>query len=332
MSHRISIGIDWQGSLDRERAFDYVRAADEAGVETVWVAEAWGRDAFSMLTQLAERTQNIQLGTAIVNVFSRTPGALAQHFATLDELSGGRAIIGLGSSGANVVEHFHGVPFDKPLRRVREYVEIINTLMANKPLNYEGEIFHMGRGFTLRFTPVREHIPIYIASLTPRSTRQTAAIADGWLPVMIPLKGLAGEITAFREQVVKAGRDLHSVTVRAPGGVSVTSRPEAARLRMNGTMAFYLARMGTFYYEQVSRLGFADEAAVIRRAWAEGGSGAGTAAITAEMEEQFGYAGSVAGAIDRIEEQVAAGADLHGVQVDAETPREAQAIFARLVG
>ena len=332
MARRISIGIEWQGALDRERAFDFVRAADAAGVETVWVAEAWGRDAFSMLTQLAERTQRIRLGTAIVNVYSRTPGALAQHFATLDELAGGRAIIGLGSSGANVIEHFHGVPFDRPLRRLREYVEIINLLMASKPLNYEGEIFRLSRGFTLRFTPVREHIPIYIASLTPRSTRQTAAIADGWLPVMIPLHRLADEIRAFRAQAAQAGRDPQSVTVRAPGGITVTSRPEAARQRANGTLAFYLARMGRFYYEQVSRLGYADEAAAVRRAWEEGGSAAGTAAITAAMADQFNYAGPVEGAIERIEQQAAAGADLHGVQVDAETPQEAQKIFERLVG
>lgn len=329
---RISISIDWQGSLDREKAFDFVRAADEAGVDSVWVAEAWGRDAFSMLTQIAERTQHIKLGTAIVNVFSRSAGALAQHFGTLDDLSNGRAIIGLGTSGANVIEHFHGVPFVKSMRRLREYVDIINMLMANQPLHYEGELFHLDRGFTLRFKPVREHIPIFIASLTPASVRQTARIADGWLPIMIPMRSLADEIAAFRATAAKAGRDPDALIVRSPSGITVTNRPDAARQRANGTLAFYISRMGRFYYEQVSRLGYADEAAAIRRAWDEGGAAAGTAAITPEMQDQFGFAGSVEAAIDRMEEAEAAGVNLHSVSVDAESPQEAAKLFERLVG
>ena len=100
------------------------------------------------------------MATGIVNTYSRTPGALAQHFATLDELSGGRMIIGLGTSGPQVIEHFHGVAFNPPLTRMREYVEIINLLMAGQPLNYAGKVFKLERGFTLRFEPPRKHVPI----------------------------------------------------------------------------------------------------------------------------------------------------------------------------
>src|SRR5262249_56210715 len=109
-------------------------------------------------------TGRIELGTAIVNIYSRSPGALAQDFATLDQLSGGRMLIGLGTSGPNVIEHFHGVPFEKPFTRMREYVEIINMLMRQEKLDYAGEIFKLARGFTLRFAPVRPHIPIWIAA------------------------------------------------------------------------------------------------------------------------------------------------------------------------
>src|SRR6185437_1683420 len=108
---------------------------DELSVESAWVAEAWGRDAFSMLTELALSTKKIQLGTAIVNVFSRSPAVLAMTFGTLDELSGGRAVIGLGSSGKNVIEHWHGVPFEKPATRLREYVQIIDMIMRGEKLN-----------------------------------------------------------------------------------------------------------------------------------------------------------------------------------------------------
>ena len=182
----LSIGINWQGPLDMDSAIENAKIADDAGVDALFVPEAWGRDAFTILTVLARETSRIKLGTAIVNIYSRSPGALAQHFATLDELSGGRAIIGLGSSGDRVIEHFHGVKFGMPLTRLREYVDIINMLMRQEPLEYSGRIFNLERGFTLRFEPVRDHIPIWIASITPKSVRQTAEIADGWIPIFMP--------------------------------------------------------------------------------------------------------------------------------------------------
>jgi alkanesulfonate monooxygenase SsuD/methylene tetrahydromethanopterin reductase-like flavin-dependent oxidoreductase (luciferase family) len=173
MVRRIAIGINWQGEFERERIFERVKVADDAGVDSVFVAEAWGRDAFTLLTQLAERTKRIKLGTGIVNYYSRTPAALAQHFATLDELSEGRMIIGLGSSSANVVEHFHGVKFEPTLSRMRDTVNIINMLMANQNLEYKSKVFTpMERGFTLRFQPVRDHIPVYLASFRPRAVKR----------------------------------------------------------------------------------------------------------------------------------------------------------------
>ena len=173
MARRVAMGFDWQGSLDRERAFERAKVADAVGVDSLWVAEAWGRDAFSLLTQLAERTERAKLGTSIVNIYSRTPGALAQHFATLDELSGGRAIIGLGNSGPRVIEHFHGVKFQPAFTRMRETVDILRAYLRHESVVYEGEIFRLERGFTLRFEPVRKEIPIYLATLNPRSVMWT---------------------------------------------------------------------------------------------------------------------------------------------------------------
>src|SRR5215467_8889081 len=157
MARKVSISFNWQGPMDYDQALARVRLADEAGVDTAWVAEAWGRDCFTMLALMARETQRIHLGTGIVNTYSRTPAALAQHFATLDELSGGRMIIGLGTSGPQVIEHFHGVKFNPPLSRMKEYIDIINTLMRNEPVKYSGKLFNLQRGFTLRFTPVRNH-------------------------------------------------------------------------------------------------------------------------------------------------------------------------------
>src|SRR3990170_3967795 len=152
MTKRLGIQVGFAGGVqERAEMVERVKVADDLGVESVWVAEAWGRDAFSILTQLALATTKIQLGTAIVNVFSRTPAVLAMTFGTLDELSGGRAIIGLGSSGANVIEHWHGVKFEKPATRLREYIQIINTIMRHERLNYDGQVFKLARGFTMQF-------------------------------------------------------------------------------------------------------------------------------------------------------------------------------------
>src|SRR5918996_2967348 len=214
MARKVSIGINWQGSLDYNALIEKVHIADAVGVHSVWVPEAWGRDAFTILALLADRTKKLQLGTAIVNIYSRTPAALAQHFATLDELSGGRMIIGLGTSGPQVIEHFHGVPFKPPLTRLKEYIEIINTLMRSEPLKYRGKLFNLQRGFTLRFTPVRSHIPIYLATLNPKSVKLTAELADGWLPIMIPLQKLKSEIQAMRQMSIAAGRPASAVSVR----------------------------------------------------------------------------------------------------------------------
>src|SRR5690606_28987902 len=150
-----------------------------------------------ILAVLARETSNINLGTSIINIFSRTPAAVAQHFATLDEFSGGRMIMGLGTSGPNVIEHFHGIPFKKPLTRMREYVDIIHMLMAEEPLNYHGDVFKLERGFTLRFKPTRPHIPIHIASVTPKSVQQTAEIADGWIPIFFPKSQWKTQLDAF---------------------------------------------------------------------------------------------------------------------------------------
>jgi alkanesulfonate monooxygenase SsuD/methylene tetrahydromethanopterin reductase-like flavin-dependent oxidoreductase (luciferase family) len=317
MARKITIGINWQGKLDYNALIERARIADQAGVHSVWVAEAWGRDAFTLLTLLAEHTAHTQLATSIVNIYSRTPAALAQHFATLDELSAGRAIIGLGTSGSQVVEHFHGIKFNPALTRMREYVEILNLLMAGAPLNYSGKLFRLERGFTLRFDTVRKHIPIFIASLNRKSVEYTAQAADGWMPVMIPLSSLAKAIAEFRALVRDSGRDPHAVSVKAPGLIHVTDDVERVKAIHAGTLAFYAARMGTFYAEQLTRFGFGSEVNAIKEAWATGGAAAATAAVAPRLLSESGYVGDLSGAVARLNAQQDSGVDLHPVEVDA---------------
>ncbi|HSF33705.1 MAG TPA: LLM class flavin-dependent oxidoreductase [Candidatus Tectomicrobia bacterium] len=332
MARILSMSFNWQGPMDYTQACARVRLAEEAGVDTVWVAEAWGRDCFTILTLLAHETKRIKLGTGIVNCYSRTPAALAQHFATLDEFSGGRMVIGLGTSGHRVIEHFHGVPFQPSLTRLREYVEIIRMILAGEPLKYQGKVFRLDRGFRLRFPPVRTSIPIFIASLTPRSVAQTAAIADGWMPVMIPLQPLSREVAAFRQLVRDAGRDPQSVIVRSPGAVTVTRNVDRARQESKAHLAFYITNMGDFYREQLIRLGHETAVSAIRKAWDEGGRAAGTAAVPDALVDSLFLAGPVEACMERLEAQAAAGIDMHTVRVEADDPRETVKILQRLVG
>ncbi len=331
MAYKISIGIDWQGKLDYQALCEKVQIAEAAGVHSAWVPEAWGRDAFTILTLLADKTKRINLGTAIVNTYSRTPAALAQHFATLDEVSGGRMLLGLGTSGPQVIEHFHGVAFQPPLQRMREYVEIINTLMKGEPLKYSGRLFDLQRGFTLRFQPVRDHIPIYLATLNAKSVKMTAELADGWLPIMIPIEQLKSEIDNLRQVSVAAGRPANAVAVRSPGTITVTSQIDKARAASAGMLAFYIGRMGTFYAAQLTRLGYGEAVETIKEAWA-GGSRAAGEAVPVQLVDATGCVGSVEAGIDRLQAQEECGVDLHHVNVQAENNREYERILAKLVG
>ena len=328
----LSIGIDWQGAGDIDNAIEHAKIADDAGIDALFVPEAWGRDAFTILAVLARETRRIKLGTSIVNVYSRSPGALAQHFATLDELSGGRMIIGLGTSGYRVIEHFHGIKFDLPLTRLREYVDIINMLMRQEPLQYSGRIFNLERGFKLRFEPVRDHIPIWIASLTPKSVQQTAKIADGWLPIFISKERWKDQLGGFFDAVKAAGRKPEDVTVRNPTGVSVTDDPERMYAGLATNAAFYIARMGDYYYEHFVRMGYRVEADAVRKAWEEGGSAAGTAALAPELVRQMGTAGPVELCIEALDAAEAAGFRSHSVSVAERDPQKRAAIYRQLVG
>lgn len=331
-TRKLAISFDWQGTFDRERAFERVKIADEVGVDSVWIAEAWGRDCFTLLTQVAERTKRIRLATGIVNVYSRTPAALAQHFATLDELSGGRMIAGFGTSGINVVEHFHGVPFEPSLTRLREVVEIFKIIIRHEPLKYSGKLFRLERGFTLRFTPVRTEMPVHLATLNPKALLMTAKLADGWLPVMIPIDKLNGEIAAMRTKIRDAGRDPKAFEIHAPGGVTVASGGARTKAEMAqaGTTAFYIGRMGVYYARQLERFGFVNEVAKVKEAWKEGSAAAATA-VPEAMRRRLGTVGDVAECRERLAAETEAGADIHRVNVVTDDNREYAKILEQLL-
>ena len=329
---KLSILLAWNGNNADQLIAD-AKVADESGIDALFVAETWGQDPFTLLTLLAYETQHVKLGTAVANIYARTPAVLAQHFATLDQLSNGRMIIGLGTSGPNVIEHFHGVKFEKPFTRMREYVEIINTLMRREKLFYSGSVFQLQRGFRLRMQPVRPHIPIYLASMNPKSVRQTAEIADGWLPIFLPKEHWKPQLDAFYESVAAAGRKREDVGVLCPYTITVTDDPERAAFARRVLIVRYIARMGNFYYDQFVRLGYQAAADAVRAAYAEGGSEeAAYSALPQAVVDQLGFAGSVEACRDALDEAAAAGFTLLSISVPESNMHKRAAIYRQLVG
>ena len=192
---------DWNAVVEK------VKIADELGYDSVWLGESWGYELFTSMADLVRVTKRIKIGAGIANIYSRTPGLLAMSAATLDERSGGRIILGLGPSGANVIEHFHGVKFEKPVKRTREYVEIIRMLLRGEKLMYNGEFFHLERGFKLRFTPLRADLPIYIAAMGPKMWCRRARLPMVSHPSTGPAtSGESYESSLTKERVSRVAR------------------------------------------------------------------------------------------------------------------------------
>lgn len=265
------------------------QAADRLGYHSFWTGESWGRDAFTVLTMLACHTDRIGLGTGIVTVYSRTPGLIAQSIASLDCISGGRAILGLGSSGRIVIEDWHGVRFDYPISRTREYIEIVRMALAGGRVNYDGRFYQLKR-FRMGVAPVQERIPIYIASLGQRNMELTGELADGWLPIWTHSEKLPQIKEPLLAALTAAGRQPGGMTT-APQILSCASDDKEivanAIRQARGHMAFYIGGMGSYYYDLFCRYGYQAESDAVRRAWAEGDRGAAADAITDEMVDSI---------------------------------------------
>jgi F420-dependent oxidoreductase-like protein len=327
---KLSIFAGWTPDNTEQTIAD-VKLADECGIDSLFVPETWGQDPFTLLALLARETRRIRLGTAIVNIYGRSAAVLAQHFATLDQLSGGRMIIGLGTSGPNVVEHFHGVKFEKPFTRMREYVEVIRMLLRGDKLRYSGQVLQLERGFQLQLQPVRPQIPIWIASINPKSVRQTAEIADGWLPIFLPKSRWKAELAVLFDAIDAAGRKREEVEVRCPYTITVTDQPERAAQARRALAVRYIARMGEFYYQLFVRMGYEAEANAVRAAYARGGTEAANAALPAALVDELGFAGSVEACRDALAEAEAAGFSVLSVSVAERDPHKRAAILRKLV-
>jgi F420-dependent oxidoreductase-like protein len=271
---KLGLTLPYEGSLSFPEAVELAQRAEALGFDSVWAPEAYGTDAVSMLGALAARTDRIKLGTGIVNVFSRTPALLAQTAATLDLISGGRFILGLGTSGHQVVAGWHGMAFDQPLLRMRETMAIVRQVLRRDRLLFDGDVFHLDKGLKLLAHPVREAVPIFLATLTPGGLRLTGELADGWIPTLFAPE----HMDLFRPELEfgarLAGRSLDSLAIAPHVPVSIDDDRARAREALKPWVALYVGGMGSrtknFYNDLVSQYGFADDARTLQELYLGG--------------------------------------------------------------
>jgi F420-dependent oxidoreductase-like protein len=294
---------------------ELARAGQEAealGYDSVWTAEAYGSDAATVLAFLAGQTTRIKLGSAICQMPGRSPAMTAMTATTIDQLSGGRMLLGVGSSGPQVAEGWHGQPFARQLQRTRDYVAVVRMALARERVEYHGETIELplpggpGKPLKLMIEPVQEQIPIYLAAIGPKNTALAGEIADGWIPTFFSPEHVA-EVRALLESgATRAGRSLEGFDIAPVVNAFLSDDVEQARDVMRPGLALYIGGMGSreqnFYNRLVQRYGFEAEARHIQDLYLAGHKDAAAAAIPAELIDLV----SLCGPRDRVRERLRA--------------------------
>ena len=244
------LGFSLGTLLKHDEVLRCATIADKQGVESIWIPESWGREAFVTLGSLAMLTKRVLLGTGIIGIYSRSPASIAMAVTTLDVLSNGRALLGLGASSKAIVENWHGIRFSNHVGRMREYVELVRLICKGDKVNYTGK-FSKVNNFKLGFKPIRERIPIYVAAVNEKMLKLSASIADGTIMFLRPIDDLKRTISQLK--INKDGFDIACVIMTA-----ISKDAELARERARKTLAFYTAA-GKIYSEFLASHGFRDE-------------------------------------------------------------------------
>ncbi len=316
---KTAIGIGGAASGRRRDWQDVVTLATEAenlGVDFAWSAEAWGMDSVTPLAFLAGRTSRMKLGTGIMQISARAPAMTAMTALTLAAISNDRFVLGLGASGPQVVEGLHGVPFAKPVSRMRETIQIVRKAFAGEPLAHQGEHFVLprpgGEGKALRLSqPANPGIPIYLATLTPRSLELTGELADGWIGTSFSPENAESFFPHIEAGAKKAGRSLSDLDLQVGGAVAFGDDVGRTMATRKQGLAFTLGAMGSarhnFYNAAFRRGAFADVAIESQRLWLEGKRDQAAHRIPDEMVAKTSLIGDDATVRERIRSYAAAG-------------------------
>ncbi|WP_199432065.1 LLM class F420-dependent oxidoreductase [Qaidamihabitans albus] len=312
---RLGLNLGYWGAGNDASNLALAKHADTLGYSVVWVAEAYGSDAPTVLAWIAAQTSAIDIGSAVLQIPARTPATTAMTAATLDTLSGGRFRLGLGVSGPQVSEGWHGVRFGSPLGRTREYVDIVRAALRRERVRYSGEHFQLplpdgpGKALALTVHPVRDRIPTYLAAIGPRNLELTGEIADGWLPVFFSPAHAAGHLQHLRAGAEKAGRGLDGIDI-APTVPLVTGEDwRTCADAVRAYAALYLGGMGSreqnFYNRLACRMGFEAEAAEVQEKFLAKDRAGAMAAVPLEFID----ATALLGPKERIAERMTAFAE-----------------------
>ena len=301
MPEKTGIVPFWK-NYDRKTVLRFARMAEDLGYDSIWIPEAWAYEQFQLLAEIALATRTIKVATGIANVFSRSPALLAMSAATLDEISEGRVILGLGTSGRIVIENFHGIPYQKPLTRLRDTVGILRALWRGERLAPEMSTRFQLRHFKLEMTPLRPDIPIYVASLQEKAIRDIGRMADGWIPTFWPYRQLEDGIALLREGATEAGRANTRIEVASFVGVVPLDDVGAARALLKPLVSFYIGGMGVYYHALFCRYGFQENADRVRELYQAGDRTQAAAAVSDELIDAIAICGPAAYCRERLAE------------------------------
>jgi alkanesulfonate monooxygenase SsuD/methylene tetrahydromethanopterin reductase-like flavin-dependent oxidoreductase (luciferase family) len=325
----LNLGL-WDRMTTWDEAVEIARFADQLGYHSVTLPESFGRDGFTLCDRLLAATENIQVCLGLANVFSRSPAVLAQTAATLDELSGGRFVLGLGASTPNLVEGWHGLSFDRPLQRTRETIELCRRIWRRDRSPYQGHVFQAG-GVKLGFEPLRESIPIWHGALLEKSLRLCGELADGWIPNLLPEEGIAAGRAALTEAATAAGRDPAAVKV-VPGMQLMVGEDSQALLQLlKFGIAVYYGPGTSPYAKAAANLGYADDVAAVQAAYAEGGSAAAIEAASDALTASIAIVGSIGDCRERVGTLHEAGADILTVTLPAATRSDCEPVLEGII-
>jgi len=322
----IKIGLSVDPAMPR--LLELAREAERIGVDSVWVAEYWAYDAFTPLAAIAAVTDRLRLATGIAQLGARTPAMLAMTAQGVQRLSDGRMLLGIGASGPQVMEGWHGVPFDRPVQRTRETIEIVRMITAGDRLAYDGAVHQLplpgGAGKAIRSRADTAPIPIYVASLGPANLRLTGELADGWIGNSFFPATAGAFFDPIRDGAEAAGRSLDDVDRVVAVGLELTEDDpvavEAAGRRHADGYAFTFGAMGSsttnFYNDAFARQGYGDDVAEVQRLWAAGDREAAAARVPVEIGLGTNLVGPPNAIRDRLVEYERSGVTTLRVGVD----------------
>jgi len=288
----------------------------------------WGYEIFTLLTEIALKTKNIKVGTSIVNVYSRSPALLAMSCASLDEISEGRLILGIGTSGKRVIEGFHAREFHKPLSQWKDVVKVIRAALAGVPLSEAGATLNEYRPFRLDMKLPRRQVPIYVAALKQKSITSIGELADGWIPTFWPYDRLSVGKEWIAEGATAAGRDPSEITV-APF-TTILPLGDMGKQKARELIAFYIGGMGDYYRELLVGFGYADECKRVAELYRDKATRAGAAdAVTEEMMQALCIAGDPPSCVAELKRRRELGMELPIVNLPPDAPWPMLEMFIR---